>query len=75
MANEVIRAEQGGNMKAWIRENFDNRLVIVDEAHNLRRGEGDDAVSEDAKRVSMALEAISKTATGCIFVFLTATPM
>lgn len=75
MANEILRAEQGGTMKSWIEDNFNNRLVIIDEAHNLRRGEGDDAVSEEAKRVSMALEAISKTAQGCIFVFLTATPM
>ena len=75
MANEVIRAEQGGKMREWIRENFNNRLVIIDEAHNLRRVEGDEAISEDAKRVSMALESISKTAEGCIFVFLTATPM
>ena len=53
----------------WVHETFDNRLVIVDEAHNLREG------ASDMKTVSNALETLVKTADGMVLVLLTATPM
>jgi len=56
---------------AWIHETFDNRLVIVDEAHNLREG-GD---LEVEKSVSAGMEKLVKTANGLVLVLLTATPM
>lgn len=58
-------------MDAWIHAEFDNRLVIVDEAHNLR----ETTESDSSKLVAVALERILKTATGITLVLLTATPM
>jgi hypothetical protein len=53
----------------WVHDTFDNRLVIIDEAHNLREG------SSEMKTVSTALETLVKTAEGMVLVLLTATPM
>lgn len=58
-------------MDAWIHETFDNRLIIVDEAHNLR----ETTESDSSKLVAVALERILKTANGVTLVLLTATPM
>ena len=69
---ENIKLKKSGNeLKKWIHETFDNRLIIVDEAHNLR----DTSESEASKLVGIALETILKTATGITLVLLTATPM
>lgn len=59
----------------WIRENFNHRLVIVDEAHNLRARDENDNDTETAKLVSAAMEKLVKTAEGLVLVCLTATPM
>jgi superfamily II DNA or RNA helicase len=59
------------DMDAWIHETFDNRLIIVDEAHNLK----ETTETETNKLVAVALEKILKTATGITLVLLTATPM
>ena len=64
--------EEGNYNEKWIHETFDNRLIIVDEAHNLRDTSETDT---DAKIVSAALERIVKTAHGVTLVLLTATPM
>lgn len=55
----------------WIHKTFDNRMIIIDEAHNLK-------VSQEGitlKLVSMALETIIKTAHNVTLILLTATPM
>lgn len=59
------------DMDAWIHETFDNRLIIVDEAHNLK----ETTETETNKLVAIALERILKTAEGVTLVLLTATPM
>lgn len=51
---------------AWIHENFDNRLLIIDEAHNIR--------SEETQ-IASGLEKLVKVADGLVLVLLTATPM
>jgi hypothetical protein len=58
----------------WIHEEFDNRLIIVDEAHNLRTV---DITTEStaSKESAAAIERIIKTANGVTLVLLTATPM
>lgn len=56
--------------KDWVHETFDNRLLLVDEAHNVRVGQDD-----TAKQISTALEKLVKTADGLVLVLLTATPM
>lgn len=58
----------------WIHEEFDNRLIIVDEAHNLRTTDLT-IESTASKESAAAIERIIKTATGVTLVLLTATPM
>ena len=60
------------DVKAWIHATFDNRLVIVDEAHNLRETS---ETNVDAKFISENLKTIIQTANGITLVLLTATPM
>lgn len=52
--------------EAWIHENFDNRLLIIDEAHNITTQETE---------VARGLEKLVKVADGLVLVLLTATPM
>ena len=59
-------------LKSWIRATFSNRLLIVDEAHNLRETT---ETTADAKFISAALKQIIQTANGITLVLLTATPM
>jgi SNF2 family DNA or RNA helicase len=54
-----------------IHKQFDNRLIIIDEAHNLKETTETDA----SKMTAQAVERIIKTANGVILVLLTATPM
>lgn len=71
----VIASKLGGTEKdidrEWVHENFDNRLLIIDEAHNIR--ESKDSVG--IKGVTQAMENLVKTAEGLVLVLLTATPM
>lgn len=53
----------------WIHQTFDGRLLIVDEAHNLREG-----IAEN-KLVADSLQQIVQVANGMTLVLLTATPM
>jgi hypothetical protein len=55
----------------WVHENFDNRLLIIDEAHNIRESKED----EGMKGITRALENLVNVAEGLVLVFLTATPM
>ena len=58
------------HLVSWIHKHFDNRMIIIDEAHNIR-----DVNDESMKQVSKALELIIQTANNVTLVFLTATPM
>jgi hypothetical protein len=53
-----------------IHETFDNRLIIIDEAHNIRQKE-----EGKVKLVAATLEKIIKIANGITLILLTATPM
>jgi superfamily II DNA or RNA helicase len=55
----------------WAHATFDNRLVIIDEAHNIRPK----ADVVNAKAITAGLERLTKTVKGMILVLLTATPM
>jgi len=55
----------------WIHDTFDNRLIIIDEAHNLK----ETSESTATKLAAIAIEKIIKTANGVTLVLLTATPM
>lgn len=70
-ANIITNVEKSKNLDAWIHETFDNRLIIVDEAHNLR----ETSEIESSKLVAIAIEKIVRTAKNITLVLLTATPM
>ena len=71
----MIEKRLGGTEKdidrEWVHANFDNRLLIVDEAHNVPEGRDGKGI----KGVTRSLENLVKTAEGLVLVFLTATPM
>ena len=56
--------------EGWIHDNFDNRLLIIDEAHNIRAKD-----ETTNKEISTGLERLVKIANGMVLVLLTATPM
>lgn len=56
---------------SWIHETFDNRLIIIDEAHNLKVTTETDV----SKLASLKIQELIKTANGITLVLLTATPM
>jgi hypothetical protein len=71
----AIEKRLGGTEKdidrEWVHANFDNRLLIVDEAHNVPEGKDGRGI----KGITRSLENLVKTADGLVLVFLTATPM
>ena len=74
--NQINEKESqlGGNseaFKAWVRETYSNRLLIIDEAHNIRPKA--DVGTE--KAITASVEKLVKYADGLILVLLTATPM
>ena len=69
LINRKLLELKPAEAEKWIHETFDNRLVIIDEAHNLREG------SSEMKTVSTGLESLVKMANGLVLVLLTATPM
>lgn len=76
-ANYVAEAEENkteNDYKQWLHETFDNRLIIVDEAHNLRV---DDPLEDTKvnKKSAEVIENITKFAKNVTLVLLTATPM
>lgn len=58
------------HLNAWIHKHFDNRMIIIDEAHNIR-----DVQDISTKQISKTLELIIQTAENLTLVLLTATPM
>lgn len=66
--------EDDPNFEQWVHENFDNRLVIIDEAHNIRV-KSEEAAGFQEKAIVSALDKLVKIANNMILVLLTATPM
>jgi hypothetical protein len=71
MVDNEIAKRSGADVTKWIHDTFDNRLIIVDEAHNLRETTDTTAT----KNIGKVLELILKTANGITLVLLTDTPM
>ena len=69
MINKKFLDLKPADAEKWVHDTFDNRLLIVDEAHNLREG------TSEMKTVSTALETLVKMANDLVLVLLTATPM
>jgi hypothetical protein len=72
--NERKKRSQS-DMNKWIHETFDNRLIIVDEAHNLRVTTETTTETTTTKLTAIELEDILKVANGITLVLLTATPL
>ena len=70
LGDEVLNRTH--SVDSWIHATFDNRLIIVDEAHNLRETS---ETNVDSKFISEALNQVIQTAQGVTLVLLTATPM
>lgn len=70
MINKYQTELKKADFEAWIHETFDNRLIIVDEAHNIRG-----ARDTTEKEVTAAMDTLVKIANGVVLVLLTATPM
>ena len=72
ITNQETKYKQSSNDYIdWIHKTFDNRLIIVDEAHNLKSLTESTITKQSAK----AIETIAKLANGVTLVLLTATPM
>jgi superfamily II DNA or RNA helicase len=71
--NELDKRSPSEQAK-WIHETFDNRLIIVDEAHNLRVTD-DTSETSVSKLAAKELQNIIQVANGMTLVLLTATPM
>lgn len=72
-SNEVLGKKDSLSETAyadWLKQTFSDRLIIVDEAHNVRPGQ---AAKE--KRVEQALQDITKHAENMSLVLMSATPM
>lgn len=70
--NRGIENKTQNDISKWIHDTFDDRLIIVDEAHNLRVTT---ETTSTAKISAKAIESIVKQAKGVTLVLLTATPM
>ena len=70
-ANDLETQKLAGGVNKWIHDTFDNRLIIVDEAHALR----DISDGKSGKIRSSAMEQIIQTADNVTLILLTATPM
>lgn len=73
-ANQVQKWQQGSSVVRWssrIRDFYSNRVIIVDEVHNVREGEG----GGTGKLVPPRLMDVLKHAENVKLVLLSATPM
>ena len=68
----LLKDKSDHTLETWIHATFDNRLIIVDEVHNLRQTT---ETVVDAKKIFEALKKIVQIANGITLVLLTATPM
>jgi Type III restriction enzyme, res subunit/Helicase conserved C-terminal domain len=71
MVDNETAKRSSAELNKWIHDTFDNRLIIVDEAHNLR----ETTETTASKNIGRVMERILQTANGITLVLLTATPM
>lgn len=69
-SNEVSRNKKKDTYEKYIQDTYSNRLIIVDEVHNIRV-----STSEDSKKLPGILEDIYRYASNVRILFLSATPM
>jgi hypothetical protein len=69
--SNLVLNKSENEIESYIHKTFDNRLIIIDEAHNIRQKEE----GGKPKLVASALEKLIKVADGVTLILLTATPM
>jgi hypothetical protein len=72
LINKKVGATDAEIDREWIHANFDNRLVIIDEAHRIKESTAD---STTVKGSTRGIENLVKIADGLVLVLMTATPM
>ena len=65
-----IKVELNSRVIRRLRNEFDSRLIVIDEVHNIRKTE-----DNDNKKVAINLEFLVKAAQNMRFLLLSATPM
>jgi hypothetical protein len=65
-----VKIELNSRIIRRLRNEFDNRLIVIDEVHNIRKTE-----DNENKKVAINLEFLVKSALNMRFLFLSATPM
>jgi hypothetical protein len=65
-----VKIELNSRIIKRLRNEFDNRLIVIDEVHNIRKTD-----DNENKKVAINLELLVKSALNMRFLFLSATPM
>ena len=65
-----VKIELNSRIIRRLRNEFDNRLIVIDEVHNIRKTD-----DNENKKVSINLELLVKSALNMRFLLLSATPM
>lgn len=65
-----VKVELNSRIIKRLRNEFDNRLVVIDEVHNIRKTD-----ENENKKVAINLELLIKSALNMRFLLLSATPM
>ena len=65
-----VKIEFNARIIKRLRNEFNNRLIVIDEVHNIRKSE-----DNENKKVAINLEYLVKTAENMRFLLLSATPM
>jgi hypothetical protein len=65
-----VKIELNERIIARLKKEFDNRLIVIDEVHNIRKTE-----DNENKKVAINLELLVKSAENMRFLLLSATPM
>ena len=65
-----VKIELNSRIIRRLRNEFDNRLIVIDEVHNIRKTE-----DNENKKVAINLELLVKSALNMRFLLLSATPM
>ena len=65
-----VKVELNSRIIRRLRNEFNNRLIVIDEVHNIRKTE-----DNDNKKVAINLEYLVKSAENMRFLLLSATPM
>jgi hypothetical protein len=65
-----VKVELNSRVIQRLRNEFDNRLIVIDEVHNIRKTD-----DNENKKVAINLEFLVKAAQNMRFVLLSATPM